>query len=161
MLSSVDFAVVREALRREREALVGSRAKLEERCGVAESTIYRIETEPTYVPRVPVLLKLVEGLGLTLSDFFLRIEALRPTGEGDPQSPTDRRTPVDVAPVSTTTEDPLMREAALFTAIAKNLSDNFAAAIDRLIDARRPASTSRAPRSVRARRDRKVRRAAS
>lgn len=85
ILQPVDFDAVREALRREREARIGSRAKMEERSGVSEGTIFKIETKWTdprtkapYVPGADLVLRLVTALpDITVSEFFARIEGLK------------------------------------------------------------------------------------
>lgn len=81
MLPCVDFDVVREALRRERLARLGTRAKLEEASGITEGTIFKIETKWTdprtkkaYVPSADQLLRLIAALpGLTVAEFFAGI----------------------------------------------------------------------------------------
>lgn len=84
MLTDVEFDVVRVALRRAREASRTSRAALEERSGVTEGTIWKIETGWTdprsgkpYMPSAEQFLRLVVALpDITVSQFFAQIEGL-------------------------------------------------------------------------------------
>ncbi len=83
MLSGMDWAAMRSALRDERERRIGSRARLAERAAelgdesLDESTIYRIETDAAYFPGMETFVRLVEAIpGLTLSELFLRIESV-------------------------------------------------------------------------------------
>src|ERR1700747_1868959 len=80
ILPAVDLALVRDAFRREREARVGSRTKLVELTGreggppIDESTIFRIETDDTYIPGIDPFLRLIEAMpNLTPSEFFARL----------------------------------------------------------------------------------------
>lgn len=91
MLSGMDFAPIRTALKRERKARVGSRAKMEELSGVPMGTIYKIETgwvDPRtgrpYGPSAEHLLRLIEALpGLTLTAFFALVEGVPETGASE------------------------------------------------------------------------------
>lgn len=154
MLAGVEFSEVRDALRREREALVGSRAKLEQKSGVAESTIYRIETEETYVPRVPVLMRIIEGMGLTLSEFFARIEALTEIKDGNNNQPprAESRTKGADDGRSLSAAD-RAADAYVQREFVTALAEEIVGAVDRLVDARaadRPATHEKPARSRRA-----------
>lgn len=78
MLPCMDWAALRREFRKQRESRVGSRAKLVERIGEAgaadddldESTVYRFETDAKYYPRLSTFVRLVEGMGLTVPEFF-------------------------------------------------------------------------------------------
>ena len=108
IVAAMDLGLVREALRREREARVGSRARLEELTGQAggepidQSTIYRIETDETYIPGIDTVLRLIEAMpNLTPALFFSnlnftqkdRIDLLRSSGSNlGPPDPLPRTT---------------------------------------------------------------------
>lgn len=109
MLPCVDFDAVRDALRREREARLGPRAKLEEASGITEGTIFKIETKwvdprtkRAYVPSADQLLRLITALpGLTVAEFFAGIRGGGPTlsRAGSKVAPVATEGPAD-APVS-------------------------------------------------------------
>lgn len=68
------LAVLRAALREAREAKDIGRDALATKIGRAKSTIQSAEMGPD-VPGVDTVALIVEGLGLTLSDFFLQLES--------------------------------------------------------------------------------------
>lgn len=63
-------AQIRDAVKTLRKTLkVGGQKQLERRSGVDQPTISRIENG--VIPELPTLVKLIDGLGLSLSEFFL------------------------------------------------------------------------------------------
>jgi transcriptional regulator with XRE-family HTH domain len=73
----VDPAEMRHALRAERLNRNWSLDDLAEKSGVNRSTIHDIETNTGGKPQIGTIARLVEGMGLTLSQFFARIEGLQ------------------------------------------------------------------------------------
>lgn len=82
MLAGVEFDSVRLALKRERKKRIGARQKLEERSGISEGTIYKIEegwvdprTGKPYMPSADQLLRLITAMpGLSVTAFFATVE---------------------------------------------------------------------------------------
>src|SRR3954465_8822609 len=75
MLKLVPFTIdrFRDVLRATREELVGARDTLAEITGVNRTTIQSAEMGPK-VPKLDTVARLVEGMGLTLTAFFARID---------------------------------------------------------------------------------------
>ena len=72
---------IRGALRRVRREKDWTLDKLRDESGVDRTAIHKIENTkkyPTYEPGIDTVSKLVEAMGLTLSQFFARIEVLHP-----------------------------------------------------------------------------------
>jgi transcriptional regulator with XRE-family HTH domain len=84
MLYRVDWERLRKTFRTERTSRVGSRAKLVGKIGeddeIDESTVYRLEQEADYFPKLNTLARLVEAMGLTLVEFFARVEGVTAPG---------------------------------------------------------------------------------
>lgn len=78
-----DLSRFRAHLRAERERLIGSRDKLAEKTGINKTTIQNAENGPD-MPGIDTIARLIEGTGLSLSEFFLRMDDL-PTAD-----PSDR-----------------------------------------------------------------------
>jgi transcriptional regulator with XRE-family HTH domain len=129
---------IRVALRSARRELKKERGltldRLHERSGIDRAVIHRIESVekyPTYEPGVDTVRRLVEGMGLTLSEFFARIEALPTRDVSDtlpPPAPIPQGKHGNTDPVSR----PLDDTGAI---IARNT-----AALDELIEAVRLVS---------------------
>lgn len=90
MLSGMDWSALRAVFRKERETRVGSRAKLSERASTKaddeldESTVYRIETDPDYMPGLDTFVRLIEAMpNLTLTEFFARVEGVSTAVENE------------------------------------------------------------------------------
>ena len=75
--AGVDLDAVRATLRAERLHRRWSLDDLAEKSGVNRSAIHDIETNRKGKPRLETIAKMVEGMGLTLSEFFARIEGLK------------------------------------------------------------------------------------
>lgn len=93
MLQGVTLDDVRGQLRKERLSRNWSLDDLAEKSTVNRSTIHDVETNRDGHPAFETVAKMVEGLGLTLVEFFARIE-------GSPEAPSvapPPRTPEDVA----------------------------------------------------------------
>lgn len=55
---------------------------LADRAGVDRATVYRIENlNDSYAPRIETVSALTDALGLSLADFFMRVENLTPIAE--------------------------------------------------------------------------------
>lgn len=130
--------------------------------GVAKATIYRIlkvGAPKPYAPRIDTIIAILKERGLSLSEFFARVEGL-------PAQPfRDRSSTPEVAShgadtaLSSATHVP----ESLFIAGLQNLALTIDRAVDRLIAARTPArrarkqtATPRARTAVRDGRHRKV-----
>lgn len=73
--AAVNLDVFRAVFRRTRKNRVGGADKLAELAGINRATIYKIETDKSYIPGIDTLTTLVEAMpGLTLSEFFSQIE---------------------------------------------------------------------------------------
>jgi transcriptional regulator with XRE-family HTH domain len=68
---------LRDFFKTERQRLGLNQTAVADRAGLTQGMVSRIEIEPDYEPTVEVFEKAVTGLGLTLSSFFARIEALQ------------------------------------------------------------------------------------
>jgi hypothetical protein len=84
MLFGMDWARARTAFRQERTQRAGSRVRLVERASesggepIDPSTVYRIETDTDYYPKLDTFARLVEAMGLTLTQFFASVEGVTP-----------------------------------------------------------------------------------
>lgn len=77
MLLGMDLDAVRAQLRTERLTRGWSLDDLAERAKVNRSAIHDIETNRGGHPRMETIAKMVVGLGLTLSEFFAKIETAK------------------------------------------------------------------------------------
>jgi hypothetical protein len=149
----VEFDAVRAALRREREKRVGSRARLEELSGVADSTIFKIETKwidprtgNPYVGSADQLLRLIEALpDITVSQFFARIEALTDPSLKDSDRPAAPPLTKAVDYGRSVSDRPSSADALVQRAYIEELVQQFVGAFDRLVTAR--TKDRRAPRA--------------
>ena len=157
----VDLADVRRVLRAERTRLRLSMDELAEKSGVNGSTIHDIETNADGKPQLTTVARLVEGMGLTLSAFFARIEGLQtlvpgadtlkaniPVPSEGPRGGT--QLPSGGAPTNEFVHE------AIIIGIAEKLADRFTAAIDKLAQSRGQAPTTRPRTPVRNGRRRKT-----
>jgi transcriptional regulator with XRE-family HTH domain len=129
---------IRLAVRTERRAREWSLDKLSEVSGVDRAAIHKIEntkTYPTYEPGIDTFKKIIEAMGLTLSEFFGRIEGLSPTGQTDQQS----HSPISPEAEANHGRDLSAAERADLivqrTFIAA-LAEEIVGAVDRLVEAR-------------------------
>lgn len=128
---------IRSEVRVVRRAREWTLDKLRDESGVDRAAIHKIENTakyPDYEPGVDTVRKLVEAMGLTLSDFFLRIEGLRPTEGSDQQSatPTSKADPN----ARTLSEAERSADAVVQRALIVGIAEEIARAIDRLIESR-------------------------
>lgn len=144
------LADIRRELRRVRRAKDWTLDKVRDESGVDRAAIHKIENVdkyPTYEPGIETVTKIVEGMGLTLSSFFARIEGL-PTTDG---ASTDRPSPTKAADharvVSDRSADALVQQEFLAA-----LAEQFISAVDRLVDARAKNRPDHTAKSVRRRR---------
>ena len=70
----VDFSVVRELLRDERKKRKMSLDDLAASSGLTRSAIHDVEVNNGGKPRFETVARIIEGLGITLSEFFTQIE---------------------------------------------------------------------------------------
>lgn len=107
MRAMLDWGRVRAELRSLRSELGLTREQLERASGVEQTTIYRIENTkklPDHKPDFDSIEALVTGMGLTLSEFFVRIEGLKaqPVPSTDQRSNGGDRAPVSRLPLDDT-----------------------------------------------------------
>lgn len=155
-MRGMDYRRLREALRALRFEKKLGVPELATDAGLNKTTVYRLEdvdTEPDRELDLVTLEKLTTAMGLTLSEFFARIEGLPAQPFGDRSSHG-----ADTA-LSSATHVP----ESLFIAGLQNLALTIDRAVDRLIAARTPArrarkqtATPRARTAVRDGRHRKV-----
>ena len=160
--AGVDLGKMRSALRAKRLELKWSLDDLAAKSGVNRSTIHDIETNADGKPQMATVARLVEGMGLTLSEFFARIEGLKPqplTAQNALSSQGIQSAEValggSVVSGGGVPSNDFVHEAIII-GIAEQLADRFAAAIDKLADARRQAPVPRAHAPVRHARRRKT-----
>ena len=109
--------------------------------GIAKTTVYRLENlndDPDRGPDLETIEKLTTAMGLTLSSFFARIEGLK-TAEsgGHDRAPLADKAADHGRTVSERSEDVLVQQEFMAA-----LMEQFAGAVDRLVESRtenRPA----------------------
>lgn len=156
--ADVDLAAVRARLRKERKARDWSLDDLAEKSGVNRSTIHEIETSATGKPQFETVGRLIEGMGLTLSEFFTRIEglhsrALTPTGQADLQSASPEAG--DDAALSAADRS---ADAYVRMQFVEALAEQLVKTLDRLVSARAPNRSAKTTKPRRRRRPRTPRR---
>ena len=159
----VDFLALREELRKLREQSDFTLDELAVSSGLNRATIHAIENikrEPDLKPELETVERLVVAMGLTLSEFFARIEGLNVSPERGTTSILNPQGGEEHVrggvPGGGGVPDAFV-QSAMLTAIADTLAERFDAAIDRLIEAREQTATARLPRPVRAAGGRKAR----
>lgn len=98
----------RDLLKSERRRLGLNQTALAEKAGIRQGMISRLEIDPDYEPTVVVLSRAVNGLGLTLSEFFRQLETGLPAAElpGHDQRPSENRgEPHDARPQAQNEDD--------------------------------------------------------
>lgn len=98
----------RELFKAERVRLHRTQKDVQDKSGIGQGLISRIEIDPTYNPTVAVFKRAVGGIDLTLSSFYARIEGLRTAEPGTDNVspfPADLRTVSDEAPLVPSTRD--------------------------------------------------------
>jgi transcriptional regulator with XRE-family HTH domain len=162
--AAVDLDAVRAKLRAERLTRDWTLDDMAARAGVNRSAVHDIETNREGKPQFQTIAKLVEGLGLTLSAFFLQIEGST-SGARETTLPSlkvEPRVADDSPPLSSS--EFRTAELALFSALSTTLVESLTSAVDRaadrIIEAVRPdrPAGSEAPsvRASRRHRDRQV-----
>lgn len=77
----------RELFKAERQRLGLNQKDIEDKTGVGQGLISRIEIDPSYQPSLEIFKKAVTGIDLTLSSFYRRIEGLPETAPVEENSP--------------------------------------------------------------------------
>lgn len=151
----MDLAAVRQQLRAERKARRWSLDDLAGKSGVNRSTIHDIEQNRHGKPQLETVAKLIEGMGLSLGEFFASLE--KSTVEPILRlSPPSHQTPLyGRAPVSAQTED--INATAVTIAIGERLIDLIDQALDRAIAAREQVAATRMRTTTRTRHHREAR----
>lgn len=167
--SPVDLAAVRAAIRAERTKRKWSLDDLAEKSGVHRMTIHEVETNAHGKPQLATVARLVEGMGLTLSAFFARIEGLQTTSAVTDNLPS----PISIRPeVTQHGGRPVPHDSgggvpsnefvheAIVIAVANTLGEAFIQAVDRLAarlaEPRGQDPTTRPRKTTRHARDRKT-----
>lgn len=156
-MREMDYRRAKEVLRDRRVELRMGVIELAQEAGLHKTTVYRLEEAIKEDPNKPIefetMEKLATALDLTLSDFFARIEGLRPTGQPDQES----RTPDPEASHGPSVQKELSDvDRTFFVAIGETLAESFAQSMERFIAARAHAGAPQKQAAVRGGRRRKV-----
>ncbi len=138
-----DMEAFRRALRTARETHIGGREKLADKIDVSKSTVQNAEMGPD-IPGIDTVARLIEGMGLTLSEFFA---ALEPNNDSvlpgaDTISHSVRASPKEASHGSSGVSASLSEEdlATIFRALAERLGGSTLSAIERAQNRRQPAN---------------------
>lgn len=165
MLCGMDWGAFRDAFRKEREERVGSRAKLVELAlersdeKLDESTVFRIETDETYMPGIDTFARLIEAMpGLSFSEFFGRIEGLPTSPAQENNRPSNlAEAPSHGHPLPSAAA---ITEKAVLLAVGETIADSIDRGFVRLESflnqPRKQTATARVGAPKRSPRDRKI-----
>jgi transcriptional regulator with XRE-family HTH domain len=83
------WELLRDHFKAERARRRLSQKKIAQRAGIDQSTVSKLENDPTYQPLIETFTRAIHGLGIQPSEFFAAIEALHSSGAGGKTSAAD------------------------------------------------------------------------